>query len=71
MQDFLPDADAPFQNPVQKLWGYLLGTSSETEEHLFTHGMTLDNMDAMHSHFAVEGTSVLDVGGGSGYFAAI
>lgn len=67
MFDFLPDADAPFQNPVQKLWGYLLGTSSEGEACCLSHGLSLDNMDAMHSYFTVEGDYILDIGGGSGY----
>jgi len=67
MVDFLPDADSTFQNPVRKLWNHLLENSSEGEEDALRHGLSFDNMDAMHSRFEVEGDRVLDIGGGSGY----
>ena len=65
--DFIPDADAPFQNPVQKLWTYLLGTQTESQEYNVAHNQPFEGTDIIHTHFEVEGELILDIGGGSGY----
>ncbi len=65
--DFIPDSAARFQNPVQKLWRYLLATSAAEEQNLFDGLRSFDAYDAQHAEcYDLTSGRVLDIGGGSG-----
>ncbi len=65
--NFIPDFAARFQNPVQKLWRYLLATSVAEEQNLFDNLHSFDAYDLQHKEcYDFSRGRVLDIGGGSG-----
>lgn len=65
--DFVPDSVARFQNPVQKLWRYLLATSAAEEQNLFDALVSFEAYDVQHAEcYDLTSGRVLDIGGGSG-----
>ncbi len=64
--NFIPNFNSKYINPVERLWQYLLGTSSQSQEQGMLRYDSFAGFDETFSTFKIEGSCVLDIGGHSG-----